>query len=209
MSEDNHDVSTGSSPQQNMVPKERLDELIADRRRLEEQLNVTQHLLRSAVPQQAPQAAEPEPEFLTRLKEQNPEAYQAYKLQEHRSKQQGAAMFQVMDNQDRLQFVQSFGEAGQKYADKVEAELQRLRARGIHYDRGQIYVHLVGQEALQTQRAPKAAAPIEAKAPPVTNSNVPSSDPSDAATTAGGSATAATGRKTIQEMEQELANFKF
>ncbi len=209
MSQDNTNGVQTASPTEHMVPKERLDELIADRRRLEEQLNVMQHVVRQAVPQQAPQAPEVEPEFLVRLKDQNPEAYQAFKLAEHRSKQQGAATFQIMDSMDQMKFAQVFGEEGQKYSNQVEAKLQELRSRGIHYDRGQIFVHLKGQESIQASKAPKPAPVASAPIPPVVNSNVPSSDPSNAATTAGGSATATSGRKTIQEMEQELANFKF
>lgn len=207
MSEDNTGVTSASPAQQQTVPKERLDELIADRRRLEEQLNITQQLLRQAVPRQTAQVTEVEPEFLQRLKEQNPEAYQAHKMQEHKLKQQSAAMFTVMDNQDRMQFLQHFGEDGKQNLEKVESELARLRERGIHYDRGQIFVHIMGQEAIKAKSAPKAE--VKVPAPKVeVQAEVPSSDPSVAGTTASGSAVATSGRKSIEDWEKELANFK-
>jgi len=204
--QDANDVSSASSPQQ-MVPKERLDELIADRRRDREQLDVVTHLLRQAVPsQQQPQEQE-SPE-MQRLKEEAPAAYATIKAQEQKIKQQSAAMFSVMDNQDRMQFVQTFGDKGKKYLNQVESELQRLRAQGLHYDRGQIFVHLIGQESLQASSSPKAQAPT-IQAPKVNESNVPSSDPKTAGTIASGSAASSTTKKTIEEMERDLENFSF
>jgi hypothetical protein len=205
--QDANDVSSASSPQQ-MVPKERLDELIADKRRAQEQLDVVTHLLRQAVPsQQQPQEQE-SPEML-RLKEEAPAAYATIKAQEQKIKQQSAAMFSVMDNQDRMQFVQTFGDKGKKYLNQVESELQRLRAQGLHYDRGQIFVHLIGQEALQSSSSPKAQAPTIQAPAKVNESNVPSSDPKTAGTIASGSAASSTTKKTIEEMERDLENFSF
>lgn len=201
---DSNDVSTASSAQQSMVPKERLDELIADRRMLQEQIQTLQHIARSAVPQRQ-SAPQEDPPHLKQLREENPAAYQAFKEQEFRAKQQSAAMFTVLDNQDRLQFMQEFGEEGKKHLQQVESELERLRSQGIsNYNRGQILVHLKGQEALSAARTPKPAqAPAQAP-------NIPSSDPSVAGTTAGGSAQAApTGKKTIEDYERELADVVF
>lgn len=203
MSEDNQGVNT-VSPTEQMVPKERLDELIADKRRAQEQLDVVTHLLRQAVPSQQQVQEQESPEML-RLKEENPIAYATIKAQDQKIKQTSAAMFSVMDNQDRMQFLQTFGDKGKKYLDRVEGELQRLRANGLHYDRGQIFVHLIGQEALQTSPKP-APAPASVK---VDESNVPSSDPKTAGTIASGSAASSTTKKTIEEMERDLENFSF
>lgn len=202
MSEDTNDVSSASSPQQ-MVPKERLDELIADRKRLEEQLNVTTHLLRQTAPQQqnVPQQEDPE---MAKLREENPVVYAKIHAQEQKLKQISAANFAMMDNQDRMQFVQTFGEDGMKYLQKVEGELQRLRAQGQFFDRAQIYTHLRGTEAIQKPRtvAPKLETPT-------VKTDVPSQDPKSAGTIASSSAASTTSRKTIEEMERDLENFTF
>lgn len=199
--------STPSQGQQQMIPKERFDELIAQRRLLEEQLQVTQHMLRQAVPAQAPAAPQPEPEYLQRLKEENPAAYTAIKSQEHRSKQQSAAFFTMADEVDQMRFVQEFGEDAKEYLPKVETELQRLRSQGVSgYNRGQLYVHMKGQEAIHQKRTPQQK-PVETQQ--AAPNNVPSSDPSAAATTASSSASANSSVKTLEDLEKSLADQTF
>ena len=204
-------VITASPSEQNMVPKERLDELISQRRLLEEQLQVTQHLLRQAVPPQA-QAVQEEPPHLKQLKEENPAVYQELVSLKKAEKQRNAVMFQMLDNQDREQFLREFGEVGGKdYLPRVEEEMAKLRAQNIsNYNRGQIFLHLKGLDSVRAPK-PKATPAPEAKPAPVATASdtIPSSDPSDAGTTRSGSTTSGTGRKTIEEMEKELENFKF
>lgn len=197
-------VTTPSTSEPQMVPKERLDELIQDRRRLEEQLSVTTHLLRSAVPQQHVQQQE-HPDMV-RLKEENPVVYATIKAQEEKLKQMSAAQFATVDNLDRTQFIQTFGEKGLKYSQKVEQELQRQRQQGNFYDRAQIYTHILGVESIQAGNQPKV---VQAATPPKVNSDVPSQDPKVAGTIASGSAAGTSVRKTIEEMEKDLENYQF
>lgn len=204
MSEQDNGVPSASPTQQNFVPKERLDELIAQRNAAAQQNQVLQEILRKVVPGQQ-RAPEQEPEYLLKLKEENPVAYQAYKALEAKNKQQGAHMFQVMDNQDRLQFLTEFGDEAKKYANQVEAKLDELRQQGIHHwNRGQILVHLKGQEALAGAKAPKAPTAPVVEAPPPAQANIPSSNPSSASTTIGGSAAPIGKAATIEELEDRL-----
>jgi hypothetical protein len=200
MSEDNG-VPTTSPVEQQMIPKERFDELIAQRRALESQNQVLQDVLRRAVPGQQ-RAPERDPEWLDKLKEENPSAYQAFKVGEQQKRQTNATLFTVMDGQDRLQFHQEFGDEAKKYASQVEAKLEELRQQNIHHwNRGQILVHLKGTEALTAAKAPRTpAAPVET--PP--SSNIPSSNPQAAGTTAGGSVPSASKAATIEELEERL-----
>ncbi len=210
MSQDNTNDVSASSTQQNMIPKERFDELVQERRLLQEQLQTMQEIVRQAVPQRGPyQAAQPEEESATlrALKEENPNAYALIKQQQGALKQQQAASFVVMDEMDRMKFVSEFGDDAKKYIGQVEKELESLRQRGIgNYNRGQIYVHLKGQEAIrapkQTQAQPAATAPQV----PQASANVPSSDPSSATTTMASSATPSTGAKTLEDIEREIGD---
>lgn len=203
--QDNVGVTNPSPGQQPMIPKERFDELVNDRRALQEQLQVQQQLLRSLVPNGQP--AEQEPDHLKQLKERDPVAYQLFKDQELKLKQQAGALFAFGDNQDRLQFLQHYGEEGKKYIGKVEAELTKLRGQNINsYNREQLFLHLRGLESLQPKAAP-AINPAPAAAQ--TNADAPSSDPSAAGTTVGGSATAAPVRRTLEDLERDIGDKVF
>jgi len=199
--EQNH---TTSPVEQNMVPKERLDELISQRNMIAQQNAVLQDLLRKAVPGQQ-QAPVQEPEDLVRLREDNPALYQRIKQQEHDNQRMKATAFKLMEDNDRRALVDEFGEEGKKYLPKVEEKLAELRSKGIHnYDRGQIFYHLQGQEAVQQLRTPNT--PKQEISPPHVY-NIPSSDPASASTSVSGSA--ATGSRTeisLEELEARLEN---
>jgi len=208
---DNPGVTTTSPVQQNMIPKERLDELIARERAANEQVQVLQQILRSVVPSQQAQPKQ-EPEYLVRLKEENPAAYAALTSQAHQLAQQSQALFVFGDKQDQLQFIQDFGDEGKKYLPQVEAELQKLRANGrSDFNRGQIFLHIKGIESLQKPSQPAAATVVAAPTETVNNTpnNVPSSDPASAVTTAKGSATAVSTKETLAEKEERLKDFTF
>jgi hypothetical protein len=197
---DNQGVTnpTTSPVESNLVPKERLDELIAQRNLMVQQNQVLQDILRKAVPNQQPSAPVQEPEYLVRLKEENPAAYQALKHQEIQVKRSNATMFQLMEDNDRRALVDEFGDEGKKYLQRVEDKLQELRSQGIHaYNRGQIFYHLKGQESVQALKSPK---PAPQAAAPVQN-NLPSQDPSSASTIVSGSAAPVTRAATIEELE--------
>lgn len=207
MSEDIQGVQnqfTTSPVEQNMVPKERLDELIAQRNAMMQQNEVLQDILRKAVPAQQAAPVQ-ESEDMLRLKEENPALYQRFKHQEMEQKRAKATMFQLMEDNDRRALLDEFGEEGRKYLPQVEAKLAELRQQGIHtYNRGQIFYHLQGQEAVR-QRRTSASAPTQAVAQQAqVQANVPSSNPVSASTTAGGSAVPASKTATLEELEERL-----
>lgn len=212
MSQDNSNGVPSSSPeQQNMIPKERFDELVQERRFLQEQIQTLQEIARQAVPQRGPyQPAQVEEESATlrQLKEENPNAYALIKQQQMAIKQQQAASFVVMDEMDRMKFMNEFGEDGKKYLNQVEKELDSLRQRGIsNFNRGQIYVHLKGQEAIRAPKSAPAQTPQAQPAPTIEQAlNVPSSNPSSAATTANSSASPVGGAKTLEDIEREIGD---
>ncbi len=215
MSEDTPGVNAhetapeSSSPEQQTIPKYRLDEEIAKNRELQERLQFQQQLLKQAVPQQVrPTQPEPVPVWLKQLKEENPAAFQAYVLQDRKLKEQSAATFQVLDQQDRMAFVQEFGQDAAKKLPEIEGKLEELRQRGIHsYNRGQIFVHLKGVEAIQSQKTPKATV----QQTPVAQATVdaPGSDVRSAGTVVTGSATTAKASESLEEMEKRLENQEF
>lgn len=211
MSEDNSNgVSSASPTQQNMIPKERFDELVQERRFLQEQITTLQEIARQAVPQRGPyQPAQVEEESATlrQLKEENPNAYALIKQQQMAIKQQQAASFVVMDEMDRMKFVNEFGEDAKKYIGQVEKELDSLRQRGIsNFNRGQIYVHLKGQEAIRAPKQVTAPAPLAQANTAQQALNVPSSNPSSAATTSTSSASPTGGAKTLEDIEREIGD---
>jgi hypothetical protein len=207
MSQDTGVTPTASPTEQQMVPKERLDELIAERRRLEEQVALSQQLLRQAVPSQRVAPAQEEPQWLKQMKEENPSYYQAYKKQEMELKQVRAASFIQMDQTDRIQFVTEFGDEAKKRLPEVEAKLDELRRQGVtNYNRGQIFIHLLGQDRWTDIRAPKAPVQQAPVVPAQQTPNVPSQNPSVASTTASSAAAAAPTKESLEEMEQRLAN---
>jgi hypothetical protein len=210
--QDNQGVqnNTTSPVEQNMVPKERIDELIAQRNMIAQQNQVLQDLLRKAVPGQQ-QVPVQEPEDMVRLREENPALYQRIKQQEHDNQRMKATAFKLMEDNDRRALVDEFGDEGKKYLHKVEEKLAELRSKGIHnYDRGQIFYHLKGQEAVEKLRAPKPQSnnvPLKNDfVDPPQVSNVPSSNPVSASTSVSGSAAVGSRTETLEELEARLAD---
>jgi hypothetical protein len=200
-----------SSPEPQTVPKYRLDEELAQKRLLQEQLLLAQQMLRQSAPNPRPQVVEQDPDWLKTLKDENPNAYKAFKMQDRKLKEQSAATFQVMDQQDRQAFLMEFGqEAGQKLQE-VETKLEELRRSGVHhFNRGQIYLHLEGVDAVKSKRAPKASSKHETQSFPTAVAaaqeiEAPSSDPKSAGILRGSSAPQ---KKTesLDDLEKRLEN---
>jgi len=204
--QDNQGVNPTVSPtEQNMIPKDRFDELIAQRQMLTQQNQVLQEILRKAVPPAQARVPVQEPEYLVRLKEENPAAYQALKAQEAQTKRTNATMFQLMEDNDRRALVDEFGDEGKKYLPQVEQKLAELREQNVHsYNRGQIFYHLKGQEAVSASRTPKVQIQKPQEQAPHAQTDLPSSDPSSAATIVSSSAAPQRGSATLEEMEERL-----
>lgn len=215
---DNQGAQTGASPaQQQTIPYERFQEVLSQRRQLEEQNNTLQHMVRTLAPQPNAQPQQL-PEFLNRLKEENPGAFQAFMAQQERLQNVEANLFTSNDNQDRLAFLTHFGELGKSRIEEVENKLESLRRQGQHgWTRGLLLKHMLGDEALakqtrpQNNQAPSTPAPAQATAATQGNPTqgfVPSNDPSAAATTTGRTAPVSNSEETLEEMEARLANIE-
>ncbi len=210
-----------SSPQSNaqqMVPKERLDELIAQRAQLERENQTMAALLRTAVPPSRPHGPPPEePAHLKQLREENPAAYQDHLRTQGELKRQRAATFQILDKQDQMEFLQEFGgKGGRELLPLVNQKLEECRRNGNHsLNRGQIFLLLKGHEATiknskgDPEYTAAPTAPAAAKAQPSAQP-FPGQDPSAGAAITSSSATSReSSKETLDELEKRLEDVEF
>lgn len=150
------------------IPKQRLDEVIAERNHLRQQTQFMTQTLNQLMQQQRP-APRPQEETseMRELRENNPLMYRKFKEQERSMMQIRAAQAAQIDNQDRILFIQEFGDAGKKDLQEVEQLIERERASGnFKVNRAGAYLWLKGQRSLQQQtQAPAAPAPQAPAAP--------------------------------------------
>lgn len=208
-SQDSSPQSAATSQQGTMVPKERLDEVLAATRRIQQENQVLAQMIRRATPQATlPQNREEEDEVTKELKESNPALYTKIKAQEAEMKRLNATNFAIIDNQDRQDYLNRFGDVGRERLEQVESQLDNLRQRGIHaYNRGQILAQMVGVDVLSKPKVPANTATPQVTAP--SNSNVPSSDPVAAGVPKAGSATSGKPAETLDELEKRLEGVTF
>lgn len=203
-----------ASPAEQTVPIYRLNEEVQARRALEAQVQGMAQLLRQAIPPRQ-QMPEQDPPQLRELKERDPAAYQLFKQQQNQIRQQNAANFMVMDNQDRMAFEMKFGEEGKKLLPVIEQKLEELRKANNHsYNRGQIFYHLMGQQAVdalekRNVRQAPSASPAPAPVAQAAVADVPASDVRSAGITAGSSASAGQVSESFEELEKRLENAEF
>lgn len=207
MSDENQ--SAASSAEQ-MVPKTRLDELIADRNAERQERMFLQQQLAEAAKYRQPvqQAAQEDPE-LEALKESNPALYRRMKKQELETKQLRAGFSSLLDQQDRSTYLQEAGADGKKRLDEVERVIHHERTvnRNFNVTRIGVYNWIKGQEVLKREQTAQAA-PAPAKASS-TEDDIPSSDPKFATTIKGGTAPSNVVEKTRDERIKELENVVF
>jgi len=167
------------------IPKYRLDEEIAKRRAYEEQNQILSQTLRqvTSAPQQN-QVPEKEPEYMLRLKEENPTAYQAQKATmaqlaqlKRANQQQAASQFELHEQLDRKQLVDNFGEDASTKLSQIESIIEQERRRGnFHVNRGIIYQNLRGAEAIENSRKKPNQQTQTTNVAPVQTQTVYSSD---------------------------------
>lgn len=200
------------SSTEQMIPKSRLDELIARANAAEQKAQFFQQTATSLMQQQrAARPPDPEDAEIERLKEENPLAYKLHlkqKKAEQDLKQVRAGFSSLADQIDRTEFLRQAGKDGQKYAEKVEQIIQTERGRGnFNVDRHGAYVYLRGQEQLlkdrQTQATPPAATQV------TDEGDAPGSDPQFASTLRQSAAPTATVEKSREERFKELENQEF
>lgn len=186
------------------IPKARLDELIGERNRLQQeaaflkgQLSVTQRQM------QTPRVERDSP-YMEQLKQDNPNEYARQKRQESELKQLRAGFSVMADKADKTEFIQEFGDAAKKRLADVEQVLEGERSRGnFNASRSGIYQWILGQEKLRAD-AEKPAAP-----PPPPPTDAPPSDPKLAQTLTGGSAPSLKGTETREERIAALKDLQF
>ncbi len=211
MSDDNSKGSASSAEQ--MVPKSRLDELIAQKNQAAQQTHFLQQTLSSLMAQQrAQRAPDPEDQEIERLKDENPVAHKLLlkqKTLEQDLKQTRAGFSSLADEIDRKNFFEAAGKESAKYAEKVEQVIQAERQKGnFNVDRRGVYVFLKGQEQIARESAPQASAPAPS-APAESHEDVPSSDHRFASTLKGSAAPTVAVEKTREERIKELENVEF
>ncbi len=202
------DTQSGSSPApQVQIPKYRLDEEIAHRRRAEAEAEGLRNLLARAMPQ-APAA--PEDPEMVELKERDPVTYKKLRLQEEKQKQLSAAIFQQHEISDRTAFINAVGqEEANKFGQAVEQQLDALRKRGNHsMNRTDLYLYMLGQEAIKEKRQPRKAAD-PAQAAQRTQVDAPPSDPSAAQVPEASAALSGAKELSLEELEAKLKNQVF
>jgi hypothetical protein len=204
------DENTGNAPSaEQTIPKARLDEVLAEKRRLEEQVQFQNQTLSQLVAQQqrAQRPQEEDSPELKELRETNPALYNQTKRQQREIKELRAAHFTQADENDRIKFILEAGDAGKKKLPEVERILDQERRAGRFHTRLGLYQWLEGQERLKRDAvaAARPAAPTE----PVTEGDIPSSNPSSATTVKAGTATVKKVEKTREERIEELGDVVF
>lgn len=194
------------------VPKERLDEVLATKRSLESQLQFTQSQLTHVMSQMnRPQVAPVVDPEMEKLKEENPVLYNRLKKAEQDNRQTRAAIFGMAEEQDKLKYLQAFGEKGQKMLPQVEQILEQERSKGnFNVNRGFILHHLLGQEKLREEMAPKAPrqeAPVTTQTKPA--DDAPAQDPKQVGATRPGTAGADFSKLSREDRYKQLQDVEF
>lgn len=201
------DANPGStSSGEQTIPKQRLDEVIAQRNRVEQEAAYLRGQLAATQRQIAPREQLSDPE-MEALKAENPAMYKKHMQLLKRTQELSAGFSTLADQTDRNTFVQDFGPEAKKRIQDVEAVLANERANGrFGATRSGIYQWMLGQEKLQAD-AQRAAAP--ATPPPAQSNDAPPSDPKFAATVNAGTAGNTTAPQTREQRIAELSNVEF
>lgn len=207
---DENSSGTASSPEP-MIPKSRLDELIAERNDLRQEKNFLLQQVGELGRSRQPMRPEQEDPELEEMKQRDPVAYRKFKKQEQDAKQLRAANFMIMDKQDRLEYLQETGGEGKKVLGQVEQVLQAERQRGnFNVTRTGIFNYLKGEESVKRARELENAPAKKAASEPVeSNEEAPSSDPKFASTIRAGTASSSKVEKSREERIRELENIEF
>ncbi len=210
MSDDSQRPASSAEP---MIPKSRLDELIADRNHQREENQFLRQQLSRAMPQQ--QRVEQEDPEMEELKQSNPGLYKKIKTDEQEKKRLRAGFATLADKQDKTEFLLETGAEGKKRLGQIEDIIARERANGNYkVTRVGIFNWMRGQERLAAdERAaanPSNASPnAQGHHASASDDNAPSSDPSAATTVRAGTASPNFAEKSREERIKELENEEF
>jgi len=208
-----------TSPEQT-IPKYRLDEVLAQKRALEEQAKFWQQTAVQMQQGMNPQRQQggmssQEAERLRRLKEENPEAYRAevraMKLQQEvgQTKQAVAAMW---DMQDRQSLVAKY-KGAERRLEEIDNTIEALRAQGnFGVTREQVYLWTLGQEKIreesQKAQTPQVAPQVAQQISQAVD-EFPSTNATSASTLQGGKAPSSASNKSFAEIEKEIQDLEF
>lgn len=192
-----------------MVPKTRLDELIAERNQERQERQFLQQQLGEIARQRqvVQRVDQPDPED-EELKQRDPVTYKRLKKQEMELRQVRAGFSSVADQYDRLSYVQETGSEGKKLLAQVEQVLkfEREQKKNFNVTRNDIFQFLKGQELLKREQ-------LQRNAPQVTEAqddgDAPSTDPKHATTIKAGTASSGIAEKTREERIKELEDVVF
>jgi len=208
---------TAAASSEQTIPKQRFDELIADRNELRQQTQMLQQTLNQLVQNQRPaQRPREEAPEMRELREQNPALYKRLAAQDQAIRESRALNSELIDGQDRINFVTEYGEEAKKNLKKVEDLLRQERAAGnFKVSRQGVYLWLKGQEQLQRSVAPEPTV-VTQQAPQAKVEEIPSSDPSNARFVNGAqapsgfsSATPTSREEQVKQMRDRLKNQSF
>ena len=181
--------ATSASQAEQMIPKSRLDEVLAERNRLREERNFSTQTVQSLTQllqqQKAPRAPAQEHPVLKKLKEEGrteEAAMFAQLLRENAQNRQANAA--LVDQTDRNAFLYKYGKKAETKLQEVERIVEAERQRGnFGVTREGAYVWLVGSERLSSEDAvpvKQAAQPQFQAATP--QDDGPSSNPNEVTT---------------------------
>jgi hypothetical protein len=210
-----------ASSAEQTIPKYRLDEVLAQKRALEEQAKFwqTQAVTLQQQGQQRPQSgvSQQEQERLRRLKEENPEAFRAEMRAMKLEREMGGikqAVASQWDQSDRMALVHKYGKNAEKRLNDVEQALDVMRSNGQYgATREQVYMWILGQERIKEEQAKANVphAPIQTT-PPVQQTEDFEAPPSNANFASGlqsGKASTGAPNKSMSEIEKDLENIEF
>lgn len=197
------------SATEQMIPKARMDELIAQRNEQAKEAQFLKETLSQMIQNQRTQVKPEVDPAMEELKESNPALYQKLMRNEMDTRQMRAGLSSVLDQQDRLVFLQESGTEGKKRIAEVERILSEQRKKGdFNANRHGIYVWLLGQEKLR-EDATRSQAPKTKVEEPVVDNDAPTSDHREATTIAGGTTPSSKAVKTREDRIKEFGDVEF
>lgn len=217
MSDENTGASAPEAPKsssEQMIPKSRFDELVAQKKEAQNNAAMMQQMLQQMASANRPRQPQKEDPTLKQLREENPAVYAMYLKQQKELETVRGSAAQLAEHQDRQEFFGVAGRNADKYAEKVEAVIQAERQNGnYNVKRSAVYAFIRGQEAIQRDSAPEPTEeyrPTTQAAAAAVNEAVeaPGSNPSSVAPRASSTA-ALSGEKSRDERIKELENIAF
>jgi len=226
MSDQDNDVNGAQAPKpqssgEQMIPKQRFDEILNERNRLREERelqNKTVNSLTNLIQQnRQPQRARPPEEdpMIKKLRENgNQELADLVSKQQAELRQLRSGFKTIVDDQDRDRFLRVYGKGGETAIQRIEEIVEAERQRGNYaVTREGVFLWLKGQERLlneQKQETIAAPAPIvQSSSPAHESEDAPDQNPNSVTRIQQGGASVGQSDKTREQRIKELENVEF